>query len=58
VPVPFVPSLQGGGDTSCFDAEFTRESAALSTLKVEKSDRKQCEKGFPGFSFTAEKFCI
>ena len=56
IPPPYVPKLKGDGDTSCFDREFTDEAPNITQIKLKANQVKQCETGFPEFSFTAKSF--
>jgi len=56
VTPPYVPKLKGEGDTSCFDREFTEETPEVTKIRLKTSEVKQCETGFPEFSFTAKSF--
>ena len=56
MPPPYVPQLSGEGDTSCFDKEFTDEPPNITQIKMKPNQVKQCETGFPEFSFTAKSF--
>ena len=56
VTPPFVPKLEGENDTSCFDSEFTDESANITQIVLRSNEVKQCETCFREFSFTAKSF--
>ena len=56
IPPPYLPKLKGDGDTSCFDREFTDEAPNITQIKLKANQVKQCETGFPEFSFTAKSF--
>jgi len=56
VTPPYVPKLKSEGDTSCFDKEFTDESPNITKIKLKVNQVKQCETGFPEFSFTSKSF--
>ena len=51
---PFVPKLNGDGDTSNFDDEFTNNPLEQTKIKMSKAMKSRCEGGFPGFTFTAD----
>ena len=51
---PFVPELNGDGDTSNFDDEFTNNPLEETKIKMSKAMKSRCENGFPGFTFTAD----
>ena len=54
VAPPFVPELNGDGDTSNFDDEFTNNPLEETKVKMSKAMKSRCEGGFPGFTFTAD----
>ena len=52
----FQPASGSAGEANNFDRKFTRQTAALPPLKVDKDLRKLAEERFWGFSFSNEDF--